>query len=99
MKGRLAFSREAGLFAVCFIIGACASQPKSEGLTGEQFKEAFMRDCPMITGIEELHSATYYTLNGSFQGEFTEEYFSLETMRSWLKKCGNDPKSVNQIME
>lgn len=87
------------LLGFCFFLGANASQPASKGLTGEEFKEAFMRDCSRITGIEELHSATYYTVDGTYKGARTREHFSLKTMLSWLEKCGGDPKSISQIME
>jgi hypothetical protein len=81
------------------ILTACASQEKSNALSGEEFKSRFKSECANITGIEELHSSTWYTVNGTHEGAHTKESFSLETMSSWLKECGRDPREVSQILE
>lgn len=89
-----------GIVVVGIALTACALQgPIKKALTGDEFIAAFKRDCANITGIEELHSFTWYTVNGTYEGVYTNESFSLVEMSSWLEDCGRNPEEVSQILE
>ena len=86
--------------SLIFLFAAgCATDPSSKPLSGPQFVAAFKENCRNITGIEELHSSTWFTLNGTLEGEFTRAPFTLEEMSTWLRECGRDPKDVVQLLE
>lgn len=81
------------------IINACTSNAKSNALSRNEFITAFKNECSNITGIEELHSSTWFTINGTYEGSYTKENFSIEEMSSWLIECGRNPQEVSQILE
>ena len=92
------------VFILCFI-GGCVPQevhvtePAPKGLTGEMFKKAFIADCLRITQIEEWHESTAYRVDDSYNGEFTKDFISTETLFSLLKNCGRDPQSIRHLIE
>ena len=90
------------VYSWLLILCGCASKSGDiidTGLSGEEFRAAFLRDCEIITGIEEFHTSTWYTVNGTNDGQHTKDSFSLEEMSSWLRACGRNPDKVTKILE
>ena len=86
-------------FFFTLMISACTYTPKSRGLSAEEFEVAFRKDCAIITGIEEMHHFTAYTINGNLDATLTTSNIFSWQMRSWLADCGRNPKSVSWMRE
>ncbi|BBM02430.1 hypothetical protein GL2_25040 [Microbulbifer sp. GL-2] len=78
-------------------ISACTSHQYQSDLSADEFRKSFERDCQVISGIEELHSSTWYTVDETGEGTHTKESFSLEEMSGWLLACDRDPNNVSKI--
>jgi len=92
-------TRKVVFFALMISMLGCANQPKSNGLALDDFKNSFLKDCQSITGIEELHSGSCYTVNNTYEGNFTRQNVSLFDMLAWLNECGRDIRLVSQKLE
>jgi len=72
---------------------------RDTSLSYDLFKQEFFEQCHRITGIEELHSGSWFTVDGTYSGSHTRVNVGLVEMRKWLSECGRDANSVRQIIE
>jgi len=85
--------------AQVLLVTSCASPTDSKNLSHADFKSSFFQDCFRITGIEDLHDSSWYSLDGTYEGNFTKSHVPLTEMKAGLQEWGREQNEGAKIIQ